>query len=143
MTVKFKKLHQDAKIPQYAKYGDSGFDFSSVEDITLEPGERQLVDTGLACQLEYGYEMQIRPRSGLAIKQGLSIVNSPGTVDSGYIGPLKVILINLGENTIIINKGDRIAQGIIAPVVYADIEETDTLTSTERGNAGFGSTGHK
>lgn len=141
MKIKFKKLHPDAKIPQYAKYGDSGFDLSSIEDVRLSPMEYKLVDTGLACQLFHGVEMQIRPRSGLAAKQGLSIVNSPGTIDSGYTGPLKVILINLGNKDINISKGDRIAQGVIVPVLYVDIEETDTLQNTERGVDGFGSSG--
>lgn len=102
-----------------------------------------MIDTGLSVAVSNGYELQIRPRSGLAAKNNITVLNSPGTVDSDYRGPVKVILINHGAENFIINKGDRIAQGVISPVVQATIIEVDELDSTERGSGGFGSTGVK
>ncbi len=109
--------------------------------MTLSPMERALVPTGVSVEIPAGFEVQIRPRSGLALKKGLGLVNSPGTIDSDYRGPLGVIVINLGEEPVEIAHGDRIAQLVVAPVVQADFEESETLNATGRGAEGFGSTG--
>jgi len=112
-----------------------------MEPIVLSPGERGLVPTGLVVEIPDGYEGQVRPRSGLALKNGISLVNTPGTIDSDYRGELKVIMINLGEDHFMVNYGDRIAQLVIAPVVQAQIIEVDEISDSERGSGGFGSTG--
>jgi dUTP pyrophosphatase len=141
MQVKFKKLNKDAKIPQYMTKGAAGFDFSSIENVTLSTGDRIAVDTGLSCKIQDGFEMQIRPRSGMALKQGITVLNAPGTIDSDYTGPIKIILVNLGDSDVVIKAGDRIAQGVISPVEQAEFLEVDKLDETERGEGGFGSTG--
>ncbi len=132
-------------LPAYETLGAAGADlranFPDRAQITLAPGQRALIPTGLRVEIPPGYEMQIRPRSGLALKHGLSLPNTPGTIDSDYRGPLGVILINLGQTDQPIQHGDRIAQAVIAPVVQATFELTDTLTDTARGQGGFGSTG--
>lgn len=132
-------------LPAYETAGAAGADlranFPDRDGVTLEPGARALIPTGLAVEIPQGFEMQIRPRSGLALKQGLSLPNTPGTIDSDYRGALGVIVINLGEDAIRIGHGDRIAQAIIAPVVQAQFELVDTLSETARGTGGFGSTG--
>jgi len=153
MKIKFKKLCPDAVVPKYATPGASGFDLVAVEDVTLFPGETKLVKTGLAVDVGPGYEMQVRPRSGLSLKTALRVANSPGTIDSDYRGEVCVIMSNSSSttavgmgfepNTIYILKGDRIAQGVICPVVQADIEVVDDLDDTARGAGGFGSTGVK
>lgn len=115
---------------------------ADVEDnVCLEPGERKLVATGLSMEIPRGYEAQIRPRSGLAVKHGISMVNTPGTIDSDYRGEIKIIMINHGSETFTIKSGDRIAQMVIAPVVHAEIVEITELSRTVRGGGGFGSTG--
>jgi len=119
----------------------AGFDLHSIEDVVINPGERKLIGTGLAFEIEKGYEVQIRPRSGLAFKHGITVLNSPGTIDSDYRGEIKVLLINLGNEKFEIKKGDRIAQAVIAPVIQAEIIEVDSLSDTKRGAGGFGSTG--
>lgn len=147
MKVKFKKLHPDAKLPTYAKPGDAGMDLyvcfeASCPYLYLGPGQRMLVPTGLAMELPERYEAQIRPRSGLALKHGISIINSPGTVDSAYRGALGIILINHDVSMPFkIENGMKIAQMVIKPIEKADIYEVDELSETERGSGGFGSTG--
>ena len=132
-------------LPSYATAGSAGMDIrANVElPITLQPLERYLVPTGLFIELPGGYEAQIRPRSGLAIKQGITCLNSPGTVDSDYRGELKVILINLSNSTQVINNGDRIAQMVIAKTAMAELFLVQQLNDTVRGNGGFGHTGVK
>ena len=144
MTLRFKKVHPDAVLPSYAHPSDAGMDLRSVDDLTLAPGQRALVHTGLVMLLPPLYEAQVRPRSGLALKNGVTVWNSPGTVDaidSGYRGEVGVILINLGQAAFDVRKGDKIAQMVIAPVTQPNIEETDVVDETDRGSGGFGSTG--
>lgn len=142
VTLKFKKIHPDARIPQYASDGASGMDVSSVENLTLNPLERMLVPTGLTMEIPLGYEIQVRPRSGMAAKFGVTVLNTPGTVDSDYRGELKVILYNSDrEKPYVVNKGDRIAQIVLQKIERAYIEEADALGETTRGSGGFGSTG--
>lgn len=128
-------------LPAYATAGAAGMDVVSAEDMTLAPGARHAVATGLAMAIPQGYEIQVRPRSGLALKHGISVPNTPGTIDSDYRGELKVILINLGPEPFVIARGDRVAQLVLAPVVQAAWDEVDELDATERGAGGFGSTG--
>jgi dUTP pyrophosphatase len=132
--------------PSYQKEGDSGFDLAAFthEDIVLKPLDRQLIPTGLFYQIPLGFELQIRPRSGLALKNGITVLNSPGTVDAGYRGEIKVLLINLSNQDFIIKSGDRIAQGVIAPVQSRHttlFRRVNELDSSERNTGGFGSTG--
>lgn len=177
LQVKIKRLHPDAVIPKYAHEGDAGFDLVAVEDVVVEPGETAKVPTGIAIELPPGYELQVRPRSGISLRTKLRVVL--GTVDAGYRGEIGVIVDNIaqkeyycrGKNqelgvlydenaigidgresvtgkshpagTCIIRKGDRIAQGVIAPVSTADFVEVEKLSDTTRGNGGFGSTGVK
>lgn len=141
MELKIKKLYEDAKIPSYAHEGDVGMDLYSCADYTLSPGKRELISTGISVELPGGYEMQIRPKSGLALKKGISIVNSPGTVDAGYRGEVGVIMINHGEEIFQIEKGDKIAQAVINKAEIVDITEVDRLSESSRGEGGFGSTG--
>ena len=133
-------------LPSYETAGAAGAhlraNFPDRAPVMLLPGTRRLIPTGMRVEIPQGYEMQIRPRSGLALKQGLSLPNTPGTIDSDYRGPLGVIVINLGDEPIRIAHGDRIAQAVIAPVIQASFEVAQDLTDTERGSGGFGSTGH-
>jgi len=140
MNVKIKKVHPNAVIPAYAKPGDSGFDLLSIDTNFIMPGETKLIQTGLAFELPEGYELQIRPRSGFTLHSKLRV--QFGTVDSGYRGEIGIIVDNIGDEKDLIPMGMRIAQGVIAPVVRANLVETDDLTSTERGTGGFGSTGY-
>ena len=142
MKVKIINLSQYA-LPQYKTEGSAGMDLQAhlAEAIVLEPLERCLVPTGLSIELPVGYEAQIRPRSGLALKKGLSVPNAPGTIDSDYRGEIGVILINLSKEPVIIEPGERIAQMVIAKYEQVQWEETVELSSTERGEGGFGSTG--
>ena len=128
-------------LPAYATEGAAGMDVLSAEDVILAPGERWPVATGLAVAIPHGYEIQVRPRSGLALKHGISVPNSPGTIDSDYRGELKIILINHGTTPFEIRRGDRIAQLVLAPVVRASWLKVDELDETARGEGGFGSTG--
>ena len=140
--MKVKKLVDDAVIPQRAHHDDAGVDLSAIEPVTLRPGRRALVGTGIAIALPAGTVGLVHPRSGLAFKKGLSIVNAPGTVDAGYRGEIKVCLINLDpEEDIVIAKGDRIAQLVVQKVELTSFEEVDSLDDTERGEGGHGSTG--
>lgn len=167
MNIKIKRLHPDAVIPKYAHAGDSGFDLVAVEDVVIEPGETKLIPTGLAFEIPEGFELQVRPRSGITLKTKLRV--QLGTVDSNYRGEVGVIVDNIAvdvygnvsqylthvdgadyrtselypNDTYLIRKGDRIAQGVIAPVAKMEFEEVDELSDTERSNKGFGSTGVK
>ncbi|WP_303720950.1 dUTP diphosphatase [Malonomonas rubra] len=144
LKVEFKKLRPEAQIPRYMTELAAGLDIQALPDerIELYPGERCLVPTGLAVALPSGYEIQVRPRSGLAIKHGIALVNSPGTIDADYRGEIGIILINHGQDVFTINAGDRIAQLVVAPVCQAHLVEVEQLSGTERGSGGFGHTGH-
>jgi dUTP pyrophosphatase len=128
-------------LPAYASDGAAGMDVVAAEDVTLAPGGRHAVATGFALAIPSGYEVQVRPRSGLALKHGISLPNTPGTIDSDYRGELKIIMINLGAEPFAIARGDRVAQLVVAPVQPARFIEVDTLDETSRGAGGFGSTG--
>ncbi|MGL5197314.1 MAG: dUTP diphosphatase [Chroococcales cyanobacterium] len=142
MKLKIYPLHPDAIIPTYAHDNDSAMDLSANEEVTLHPGERKLVGTGIAIELPPLTEAQIRPRSGLAYKQGITVLNTPGTIDEGYRGEIKVILINHGQEVFQVLKGMRIAQMAITPVLRPEIEVATTeILATARGANGFGSTG--
>ena len=141
MHMKIKKLQDEAIIPQYQSKEAAGFDLHAIEDVVIAPGQRVLVGSGLAVALEHGYELQIRPRSGLAYKHGITVLNSPGTVDSDYRGEVKVLLINHGQSDFAIQKGERIAQGVVKEVVQATLVQVQSLDATDRGANGFGSTG--
>ena len=141
MTLRFRKTHPDAVLPSYAHPSDAGMDVRSVEDLTIAPGKRALVHTGLVMLLPPMYEAQVRPRSGLALKSGITVLNTPGTIDSGYRGEVGVILANFGEADFQVKKGDKIAQIVIAPVTQPEIVETSEVDETDRGSGGFGSTG--
>ena len=141
MTVKFRKSDPEAMLPAYAHPGDAGMDVRSVEELTIEPGGRRLVRTGLVMMLPPGYEAQVRPRSGLALKNGVTVLNTPGTIDEGYRGEVGVILANFGTEPFKVEKGAKIAQIVIAPCTRAEIVETAEVDETVRGAGGFGSTG--
>jgi dUTP pyrophosphatase len=141
MRVQIKKLHPDAIVPKYQTAGAAGVDLCSVEDVTIGEGDKALVATGLSMAIPQGWEGQVRPRSGLAAKSALTVLNTPGTIDSDYRGEVKVILINHGHGVFHVRKGDRIAQMVFAPVAQAEFTEVETLESTDRGAGGFGSTG--
>ncbi len=143
VKVEVKRLGHgtDLPLPAYATDGAAGMDVVSVEDVTLEPGARHAVATGLSMAIPRGYEIQVRPRSGLAFKHGITVPNTPGTIDSDYRGELKVLLINHGREPFVIARGDRIAQLVLAPVVQAAWDEVEELDATARGAGGFGSTG--
>jgi dUTP pyrophosphatase len=144
MSVKvlITRLDRDLPLPSYAKGGDAGADLYSRIDVTLEPGERQLVPTGISIALPDGYVALVHPRSGLAIKNGVTMVNSPGTVDAGFRGELQIILINHDPSeSVTFKRGDRIAQLVIQQVERAEFIEVETLPGSGRGTGGFGSTG--
>jgi len=146
-TVEFLWLlpedKRDLPLPSYETAGSSGMDVAACldEPLTVLPGDIVLVPTGFAMAIPEGFEIQVRPRSGLAIKKGLTVVNAPGTIDSDYRGEVKVGLINLGSEEILLQRGDRIAQLVLAPVVQAELKVVDDLDQTERGAGGFGHTG--
>lgn len=139
--VKTKKLSDKAILPDQSYEGDAGFDLFSVDDYSMNPGERCLVHTGISIELPHNTEAQIRPRSGLAIKYGITVLNSPGTIDQEYRGELCVILINLGKETFQINSGTRIAQLVVKPIFKVSFVEVQGLSDTLRNDNGFGSTG--
>lgn len=145
VSLKIKRLpHFKGEIPQYKTPGSSGLDIRAcleVESVLIDPGKRVLIPTGLSMKVPEGYEIQARPRSGLALKKGLSLPNTPGTIDSDYRGEVQVIIINLGDEAVEIKDGERVAQLVVCPVVKADISIVDDLDETERGEGGFGSTG--
>ena len=142
MKVRIKRLRDDAQVPEYA-HGpseDAGLDLRAADEIALQPGVPQLVPTGLAIELPPGYEAQIRPRSGLALKHAITLPNSPATIDPGYRGEIRVILLNLGKETYVVHRGDRIAQMVVARYESVEWEETE-LSDSARGAGGFGSSG--
>ena len=149
--IEIKFLNKSNNVdPDYFHEGDSGFDFRADlpenEKMTLGPGERKLVPTGLYFEVPRGYELQVRPRSGLALKNGITVLNTPGTVDSNYRGEIKIILINLSNENFIIENSDRVAQGVISPVldkVWGELNKVSTLNTSNREKGGFGSTGIK
>jgi len=140
--VLVQKLHDEAKLPVYAHPGDAGADLTTLESFTLAPGQRRLVPTGLAIALPAGYAAFVHPRSGLAVKHGVTIVNTPGTIDAGYRGELKVCLVNTdATESVSFAAGDRIAQLVIQPVVAAAFVTAERLPGSDRGESGFGSSG--
>ena len=141
MTVKVLRSDPAAQLPVYAHPGDAGMDVRSVENVTLAPGARALVRTGLVLMLPPDAEAQVRPRSGLALKHGITVLNTPGTIDAGYRGEVGVILINLGAEPFTVEKGMKIAQIVVSPVAQAEIVEVVSVDATDRGAGGFGSTG--
>lgn len=145
-TLRIARTRPDAILPRYATSGAAGLDVSAAIDapIVLEPGARALVTTGLVLGIPHGHEVQVRPRSGLALKHGVTVANAPGTIDEDYRGELAVILVNLGSESFVVTPGERVAQIVVAPVTHVGVVEMDTvdaLGETERGAAGFGSTG--
>jgi len=141
LKVFFKKIHEDAEVPTYEREGDAACSLRAVEDYRVYPYKRVLVRTGLQIAVPEGFEAQIRPRSGLAWKQGLTVINTPGTIDAGYRGEVMVALINLGENDVSIKKGDAVAQMKFSPVYTGYFLEAQDLGATSRGAGGFGHTG--
>lgn len=141
LVTKVKKLRKDAILPKYASSGDSGADLFTPEAVVIRAGERKLVKTGIAIALPEGYEAQVRSKSGLALKAGLMVLNSPGTVDEKYRGEVGVIIFNTDENDYEFNAGDKIAQLVISPISQSHFIEVDELDETDRGQGGFGSTG--
>ena len=143
VPVLVKRLpgNEDLPLPAYATDGAAGMDVVSAEDVDLAPGARHAVATGLAVAIPPGFEIQVRPRSGLALKHGVTVANAPGTIDSDYRGEVKAILVNLGTEAFSIRRGDRVAQLVLAPVTRAGWLEVDELDDTARGAGGFGSTG--
>jgi dUTP pyrophosphatase len=143
--ILIKRLSNNIPLPKYETEGSSGMDLTANVDkvIEIQPGKSEIIPTGLALSIPKNYEIQIRPRSGLAAKNQISVLNTPGTIDEDYRGEIKVILINLGEKKFKIEKGLRIAQMVLCPVIKAELEEVDELNETKRGSGGFGSTGIK
>ncbi|MBD1875980.1 dUTP diphosphatase [Nodosilinea sp. FACHB-131] len=141
MKLKIKKIHDLAILPSYAHLGDAGLDLCSIDDVDIAAGDATLIHTGIAIELPPGTEAQIRPRSGLALKHSVTVLNTPGTIDEGYRGEVGVILINHGKHSFQVVKDMKIAQMVIKPVLQVEIEEIDELTQTQRGPQGFGSTG--
>ena len=143
--ILIKRLSKKISLPKYETAGSSGMDLAAniAGNISIDPGKTAIIPTGLALSVPKGFEVQIRPRSGLAAKQKISVLNTPGTIDSDYRGEIKVILINQGQETFKVEKGLRIAQMVVCPVVQAQIKEVEDLSETERGKGGFGSTGSK
>ena len=143
--ILIKRLAKNVPLPKYETDGSSGLDLSANIDIKIEirPGETKIIPTGLFVGIPKNFEIQIRPRSGLAAKNQISVLNTPGTIDADYRGELKVILINLSDKIFVVEKGLRIAQMVVCPVVRAKLKEVETLNDTKRGSGGFGSTGVK
>jgi dUTP pyrophosphatase len=143
-TLGVELVHEDAKIPSYAYPSDSGFDLRSTIEINIPPFGRALIPTGIKLSIPEEYEIQVRPKSGLALNQGLTVLNTPGTVDSGYVGEIKVIVFNTNNETVTVSKGMKIAQAVLCPVVcgkYVSLELTNKVDDKDRGDKGFGSTG--
>ena len=141
IEIKIKKTNSEAILPNYVHEGDVGMDLFSCENYILTSGERKLFGVGLKVEIPEGYEMQIRPKSSLALKHGISVLNTPGTIDSGYRGEVGVILINHGNRSYEVNKGEKIAQAVINKIEIVEIIEVEELSDTSRGEGGFGSTG--
>lgn len=142
IAITFQKLHPDAQVPSYAHIGDAGADVYTVAEITLEPCDRAAIPTGLAVDIPIGYEIQVRPKSGLALKHGVTVLNTPGTIDAGYRGEIQILMINLGKEAYTFEKGQKVAQLVLKPVVQASYVEGE-LGNSDRGIGGFGSTGIK
>ena len=143
-TIEVELIHKDAVFPKYVYLSDSGFDLHSTQDLEIKPFGRILVPTGIKVSFEKGYELQIRPKSGLAIKQGLTVLNTPGTVDQGYTGEIQVIVFNTNNHSVMISKGMKVGQAVLCPVIngeYVRFEQVDQLDEKDRGDNGFGSTG--
>lgn len=143
MILKVKKLAPDAMLPHYAHPGDAGLDLFAAEHVEIAPGESKLVKTGISIELPKGSEAQVRPRSGLALKHAVTVLNTPGTIDEGYRGEVGVIMINHGKQIFVIEKAMKIAQMVIKPVLSVEVQEVMDLSETQRGEGGFGSTGYK
>jgi dUTP pyrophosphatase len=143
--IKIKKLSDDVLTPKYETPGSSGMDLAAYinKNIIINPGEKALVPTGFSLSVPQNYEVQIRPRSGLAVKKGITVLNTPGTIDSDYRGEIKVVLINLSKDIFIVKNGERIAQMVVCPVEKVSMQEVRDLSETDRGKDGFGSTGTK
>ena len=141
MQVKVKKITNDAKIPKIEHEGDAGFDIYSNEETTILPMERKLIGTGISISVPKGFEAQVRPKSGLAINHGLTLLNTPGTIDAGYRGEVKVIIMNLGKEEYKIEKGKKIAQVVFNKIEEPELIEVEELDESQRGEGGFGSTG--
>ncbi len=143
--ILIKKLSKKVILPKYETDGSSGLDLAACldNDIEIKPGKSEIIPTGLAISIPKNFEIQIRPRSGLAARNQISVLNTPGTIDADYRGELKVILINLGEKSFIVENGLRIAQMVLCPIIKAKLKEVETLEGTKRGSGGFGSTGVK
>ena len=142
MILKVKRLAEGAQLPHYAHPGDAGLDLFSNESAALDPGQSRLVRTGISVELPENTEGEVRPRSGLALKHAITVLNSPGTIDAGYRGEVGVILINHGRERFVIEKGMKIAQLLVKPVIMAEVKEVGELSETRRGQGGFGSTGY-
>ena len=143
-TIEVELIHKDAVFPKYAYLSDSGFDLHSTQDLEIKPFGRILVPTGIKVSFEKGYELQIRPKSGLAIKQGLTVLNTPGTVDQGYTGEIQVIVFNTNNHSVMISKGMKVGQAVLCPVVngkWVDLINKESVSEKDRGSNGFGSTG--
>ena len=145
IEILIKRLSKEVSLPKYETLGSSGMDIAANinTDIIIHPGKTAIIPTGLALSIPRGFEIQIRPRSGLAAKQKISVLNTPGTIDADYRGEIKVILINLGRDSFKVEKGIRIAQMVVSPVIQAQLKEVNDLDETVRGKGGFGSTGTK
>ena len=143
--ILIKRLSKNIPLPKYETDGSSGMDLAAdvKANIEIKPGKTKIIPTGLTVSIPKNFEIQIRPRSGLAAKNQISVLNTPGTIDADYRGELKVILINLGNNSFVVEKGLRIAQMVLCPIIKANIKEVETLENTKRGSGGFGSTGDK
>ena len=143
IKILIKRLSKEIPLPKYETEGSSGMDLSAniESSINIDPGKKEIVPTGIAISVPSGFEVQIRPRSGLAAKHNITVLNTPGTIDSDYRGELKIILINLGKESFKIEKGFRIAQMVVCPIIKAKIEEVEKLNKTKRDKGGFGSTG--
>jgi dUTP diphosphatase len=142
LNLKVKKLNPAATLPSYAREGDAGLDLFAVKAMIIEPGKSALVPTGIAIELPSGTEAQVRPRSGLALKHAITVLNTPGTVDEGYRGEVGVILINHGTAAFTVEAGMKIAQMVVSPRIQVAVVEVPELSDTQRGAGGFGSTGH-
>ncbi|WP_291647887.1 dUTP diphosphatase [Clostridium sp.] len=143
LKLKVQKIHNEAIIPNYAHEGDAGLDLYSVEEVKINPSETALIKTGIKIELPPQTEAQVRPRSGLALKHGITVLNTPGTIDEGYRGEVGVVLINHGKESFIVEKGMKIAQMVVKPVWYVEVDEVEELSETERAEGGFGSTGKR
>ena len=139
--IKPNVLFKGPYVPEYATPGSSGVDLRSTEDVSIGPGERTIVPTGIFLEIPEGFEAQVRSRSGLAAKHGIAVLNSPGTIDQDYRGEIKAILVNHGNLEYSIKKGDRIAQLVFSPTLQVNLQQTNSLSETQRGEGGFGSTG--